>query len=74
MLKSRYARYLVAPANAVPVVKAQVLGQGGWVMEERTGLAVLAGLGPWTNAAHSELATLVRAATPGAALVSFREA
>jgi hypothetical protein len=44
MLKSRYARYLVAPSNAVPVVKAQVLGEGGWVMEERTGMAVLAGL------------------------------
>lgn len=44
MLKSRYARYLVAPANAVPVVKAQVLAQGGWVMGERTGMAVLAGL------------------------------
>lgn len=44
MLVPRYARYLVAPANAVPVVKAQVAGHGGWNMTERTGMAVLAGI------------------------------
>lgn len=44
MLLPRFARYLVAPSNAVPAVKAQVAAHGGWNMEERTGMAVLAAL------------------------------
>jgi len=44
MLVPKYARFLVAPANAVPAVKAQVDGHGGWNMTERTGMAVLAGI------------------------------
>lgn len=44
MLKAQHARHLVAPANAVPVVKQQVLAEGGWVMEQRCGHAVAAAL------------------------------
>lgn len=44
MLDSRYARHLVAPANAMPSVRAQVLRHGGRVMPQRAGAAVLAAL------------------------------
>jgi len=44
MLKARYAKHLVAPVNAVPVVKEQVLAEGGWVMDQRCGHAVEAAL------------------------------
>lgn len=44
MLVPRVARYLVAPANAVPAVKQQIQTHGGWNMEQRTGMAVLAAL------------------------------
>lgn len=44
MLKAKHARHLVAPSNAMPVVKQQVLAEGGWVMEERCGHAVAAAL------------------------------
>jgi len=44
MLVPPVARYLVAPANAVPAVKQQIQTHGGWNMEQRTGMAVLAAL------------------------------
>ncbi len=44
MLDSRYARHLVAPSNAMPSVREQVLKHGGRVMPQRAGAAVLAAL------------------------------
>jgi len=44
MLQPQFARYLVAPSNAVPAVKKQIASHGGWNMEQRTGMAVLAAI------------------------------
>jgi hydroxymethylpyrimidine pyrophosphatase-like HAD family hydrolase len=44
MLSTRYARWLIAPKNAVPQVKEAVLRQGGHVSEERFGYGVAQGL------------------------------
>jgi hypothetical protein len=44
MLDPRYARHLVAPSNAMPSVREQVLRHGGRVMPQRAGAAVLAAL------------------------------
>lgn len=44
MLQSEFGRWLVAPMNAMPEVKSAVLAAGGWVMAERAGRAVAAGL------------------------------
>lgn len=44
MLRRHYARHLVAPDNAIRTIKEQVIAEGGWVMKERAGEAVLAAL------------------------------
>lgn len=44
MLQRGLGRWLVAPENAMPEVKAAVLGAGGWVIPARAGRAVAAGL------------------------------
>jgi HAD superfamily hydrolase (TIGR01484 family) len=44
MLSTRYARYLIAPANAVPAVKDAVRRQGGHVSEECFGHGVAQGV------------------------------
>jgi hydroxymethylpyrimidine pyrophosphatase-like HAD family hydrolase len=44
MLSQTYARWLAAPANAVPAVKAQVRQQGGFVSELSCGYGVAEGL------------------------------
>lgn len=44
MLDPRYARHLVTPDNAIPVVKEQVRRHGGWLMAGRAGQAVLEAL------------------------------
>lgn len=44
MLNRRFARYLVAPANAIPEVKKLVLEQGGFVSERPHGHGVAEGL------------------------------
>lgn len=44
MLKSEHARYLVAPANAVPLVKDLVSKQGGFVSELNCGHGVAEGM------------------------------
>ena len=44
MLSRRYARWLIAPANAVPVVKEAVRRQEGHVSEEPSGYGVCQGL------------------------------
>ncbi len=44
MLRREFGRWLVAPTNAMAEVKNAVIDAGGWVMEERAGRAVAAGL------------------------------
>jgi HAD superfamily hydrolase (TIGR01484 family) len=44
MLSSRYARWLIAPSNAIAVVKESVRRQGGHVSEEPCGHGVAQGL------------------------------
>lgn len=44
MLKRRHARYLAAPLNAVPEVKAQVTAEGGYVSNQSCGHGVACGL------------------------------
>jgi hydroxymethylpyrimidine pyrophosphatase-like HAD family hydrolase len=44
MLSSEFARWLVAPANAIPVVKHQVASQGGYVSDLSHGYAVADGV------------------------------
>lgn len=44
MLSSNYAKWLVAPCNAVPLVKEAVLRQAGWVSELGCGHGVAWGL------------------------------
>jgi len=44
MLKTEFARYLVAPANAIPQVKEVVLQQGGFVSQLPGGNGVAEGL------------------------------
>jgi HAD superfamily hydrolase (TIGR01484 family) len=51
MLRSGRARYLVAPANAVPMVKTQVADQGGYVSPLVCGNGVLDGLEHWLRLA-----------------------
>jgi hypothetical protein len=51
MLRSSRAGHLVAPANAVPMVKAQVAEQGGYVSPLLCGHGVLDGLEHWLRLA-----------------------
>lgn len=44
MLKSEFARYLVAPGNAIPPVKEVVRRQGGWVSQSTCGNGVAEGM------------------------------
>lgn len=44
MLSVNHARWLVAPANAIEVVKEQVRRQGGYVSQEPHGLGVVRGI------------------------------
>ncbi len=44
MLKTEFARCLVAPANAIPVVKESVRGQGGFISELSCGNGVADGI------------------------------
>jgi hydroxymethylpyrimidine pyrophosphatase-like HAD family hydrolase len=44
MLSLEYARWLVAPSNAIDVVKEQVVRQGGYVSDEPHGYGVVRGL------------------------------
>ncbi|MDB6036166.1 MAG: cof [Verrucomicrobiales bacterium] len=44
MLSSEFARWLVAPSNAIPVVKHHVARQGGYVSEKSHGYAVAEGV------------------------------
>jgi len=44
MLSLNHARWLIAPANAIEIVKAQVLQQGGYVSSEPHGFGVVRGL------------------------------
>jgi HAD superfamily hydrolase (TIGR01484 family) len=44
MLKRCYGKYLVAPANAISVVKEQVQAESGWIMPQTAGNAVFAAL------------------------------
>lgn len=44
MLRREHAHWLVAPSNAMPAVKAQVLSEGGRVSERHCGHAVAEGL------------------------------
>lgn len=47
MLKRDYAHWLVAPANAIDVVKAQVRAHGGYVSNQPCGNGVLRALESW---------------------------
>jgi HAD superfamily hydrolase (TIGR01484 family) len=47
MLKRDVARCLVAPANSIPLVKQQVLAEGGYVSSFHCGNAVLDGIRHW---------------------------
>ncbi len=44
MLRREYAHWLIAPSNAMPLVKEQVRREGGWVSERPWGHAVAEGL------------------------------
>jgi hypothetical protein len=44
MLRRECAGYLVAPDNAMPLVKKQVQEEGGWIMTERAGHGVASAL------------------------------
>lgn len=44
MLRTEIARYLIAPSNAIPVVKAQVTTAGGFIASGPDGYGVLEGL------------------------------
>ncbi len=44
MLQNKFARYLVAPRNAVPLVKEAVLAQGGFVSEHSHGHGIADGI------------------------------
>ncbi|MSU33228.1 MAG: HAD family phosphatase [Pedosphaera sp.] len=44
MLRREHAHHLLAPSNALPLVKAQVLKQGGFVATRPAGLGILEGL------------------------------
>jgi HAD superfamily hydrolase (TIGR01484 family) len=44
MLSPEYARWIVAPANAIPEVKSEVLRQGGYVSPQSHGRGVMDGL------------------------------
>jgi HAD superfamily hydrolase (TIGR01484 family) len=44
MLSEKYARWLVAPGNAIPAVKQTVLRQNGFVAEQFYGLGLVEGL------------------------------
>lgn len=44
MLRREVARWLVAPSNAVPLVKEAVIAQGGYLSEQARGLGIADGL------------------------------
>ena len=44
MLRREVARWLVTPANAVPLVKEAVLAQGGYLSQQERGLGIADGL------------------------------
>lgn len=54
MLKPEYARYLAAPANAIPLVRQVVQKHGGWVSDLSGGSGVAEGLEHQLKKAHEQ--------------------